>query len=673
MIVMNNKSQLKKSISTSFYEGRYDDGFTILLSLPHHEVVTLESKNKWLDNPVVSNFFWSDFCVKNYEYTFKSLASESILNWYLKDLKQTNDKLNNLLVERHQEAFIKAIKRNRSFLNEVFLTRLVGCSWNSIYSIEILAWGELQNAFVAHQKRISDSWLKIEYQSIEVILSGITQWIDIRFYKGYSDVNNEQLSWVYNFAVNYLFSKKEIETSISEEQFDEVFFNTIHSTQVVGIDTFLEAVFDWIAFETTVLSSYCFDDNFQAIMKDGMLYFDFKSNKVYEDWKHDAERYLVNTKRYYLDALYIYEYQQETGELNIPKGNSEIDEAINHHVYIKNWQSALFLGDLQIRNLKFHGRATHFSKFLGGLITYSANRKKRYEEPMRNFTSKGISWNESLLQTMKEAQKDNVSNMPFPYVYESSEQLITLYKYAIPELTELEIQDLINHFSYSIHSGNTFNPFQLKYSVLETPFLRLGNYVISPTSLFATNDWFYSLGQMALSKYANKSHENERKETAAIMEAELGEKFWEHGWNSKVISEQEASMIDGDIDVFVNDGNSQLLIQLKRTKFKLDLASDYKDSFETDLKASGQLNEAVRMLESNPLPGMKILQNHEKWIVTTSFEGVLSRVDGCLKVNYFDLLWALRNIKFDSLAELKEYIESDKPFKDCRHYLEILN
>lgn len=670
---MTSKTNLKKLISAAFNEGDLSIAFELLLSLPHHEVVTLESKKKWLDNPVVSNFFWRDFCVKNYEYTFNSLSTESILNWYLKDLKQTHEELNILLIERHPEAFIKAIKRNRSFLNLEFLTQLLDYPWNSKYSIDILAFQELNKTFAAHQANIDNEWRTIEQQPTEVILSGVIRWIDVRFYQDYSDLNHEQLTWVYNFAINYLFSKKEIESSISEEQFDEVFFNTIHSTQVVGIDTFLKAVFNWIAFESTVLSSYCFDDNFQATMKEGLLYFDFKSNEAYEDWKRDTERYLVNVKRYFVDALQIYEYQDEKGEPNIPKGNSEIDTSINHHVYIKNWQSALFLGDLQIRNLKFHGRATHFSKFLGGLMSYSANRKKRYEEPMRSFTSKGISWNESLLQTMKEAQNDNVSNMPFSYVYESIEQLITLYKYAIPELTELEIQDLINHFSYSIHSGSPFNPFQLKYSVLETPFLRLGNYVISPTSLFATNDWFYSLGQMALSKYANKVHENERKETATIMEAELGEKFRENGWNSKVISEQEANIIDGDIDIFVNDGKSQLLIQLKRTKFKLDLASDYKDSLETDLKASGQLNEAVKMLESMPMHGMEIMQNHEKWIVTTSFEGVLSRVDGCLKINYFDLLWALKNKKFDSLSELKEYIESDKPFKDCRHYLEILN
>ncbi|MBC9812188.1 hypothetical protein H9Y05_06815 [Crocinitomicaceae bacterium CZZ-1] len=668
---MTNKAELKKSISSAIKVGNLAIAFEQLLTLPHHEVATLLSKNNWLKEKPTSNFFWGEFCLNNFEMVFSSVAQETILNWYLGNPESSNRNLNSMLSTKYPATFIKAIKRNRSFINNDLFTELLDLPWGAEHSADILAWGELHKAFNAYQTEMTDSWLKIEDKSIEVILSGIIYWIDVRFYEDNSPLNQEKLRWVYNFAVNYLFSKKEIVDPKTEEQFDEIFFKTIHSSMVNGIDRFLMVISDWIEFETTILSSYCFDDNFQATLKDGMLYFDFKSNEKYEEWRKGTERYLVNAKRYFVDALQIYKYQDEKGELNIPKGNSEIDEAINHHIYIKNWQSTLFLEDLMIRNLKFHGRATHFSKFLGGLIPYAVNRKKRYEEPMRSFISQGISWNESLLQTMKEAENDNVSNMPFPYVYESVEQLIMLYKYAFPELTELEIQDLINHFSYSIHSGNIINPFQLKYSVQETPFLRLGNYVISPTSLFATNDWFYSLGQMALSKYANRTHENERQETASLMEIELGKMFKEHEWKSMVISEQEASKIDGDIDIFVNDGNSQLLIQLKRTKFKLDLASDYKDSLETDLKASGQLNEAVRMLEANPLQGMEILNNHERWIITTSFEGVLSRVDGCLKVNYFDLLWALRYKKFDSLDELKEYIEADKPFKDCRYYLEL--
>jgi hypothetical protein len=112
---------------------------------------------------------------------------------------------------------------------------------------------------------------------------------------------------------------------------------------------------------------------------------------------------------------------------------------------------------------------------------------------------------------------------------------------------------------------------------------------------------------------------------------------------------------------------------LKRTKFKIDLASDYRDALETDLKASGQLNQAVEFLSNDNITGLEIMPNHSKWIVTTSFEGVLTHIDDCLKVNYFDLIWALLFKQFNSLEELKIYIENDGPFNECKFLLDELN
>lgn len=669
---MNNKAELKKSISDAFKQGDFTFAFEHLLLLPHHEVATLLSKNKWLQDKRISSFFWSEYCLNNHKLVFGGLSSETFINWYLSDLGSTIEELNALLISNHPAAFVKGIKRNRSFLNESFLKKLTDLPWKPKYSVEILAWQELSDAFSTLQSNIENSWHRIEQLSSEIIVSGIIHWIDVRFYQDYSDLNHEQLRSVYNYAVSYLFSKKEITSQVTEGQFDDIFFETIHSSSLDSIDTFLNSINDWQKFETTVLSSYCFDNNFEATMKDGILEFNFKSDEVYEAWKKDTERYLVNAKRYFVEALQIYDCQDQAGELEIPQGESEIIGNINQGLYIKNWQSTLFLGDLQLNNLWFKGRAVHCSKFLGGLMSYSVNRQWRYNGRMREFGLSGYDWNHSLLYTMQGAQAEGVENNPVPYIYESLKGITSLYNHAIPELSEDEIQDLINHFSYTLKSGREIDPFRIGYSVIETPFIKIGEYVLSPTSLFASNDWFFSFGQRVMTLYANKHHLKERNQTAAAMESELGKKFEQHGWKVKVISQQESNHIDGDIDLFVNDGKTQLLIQLKRTKFKLDLASDYKDTLQTDLKASGQLNEAVNSLELNPLPGMEILENNEKWIVTTSFEGVLSRIDGCFKINCFDLLWALKHKKMSSLDELKTYMESDGPFIDCRHYLEVL-
>lgn len=667
---MMNKKELKGFISEAFKQGNYCDGFHKLLSLPHFELASLLNKNKWLEQLDISNYFWDEYCLEHHTSVFSCPSSETILNWYFK-CDNPNSNLEEILVETYPYSFVKAIKRNRVFIDNASLNRIRSYKWSEEFSADILAWIELNKEHHKLQNEIAKTWDAIQLKNETTLLSAIVYCIDNGFLKNYTDANHEALRQVYNYALSYSFSKFNKIHAVNEAQFDEEFIKVLGSPEIIKVAAFLNKAAEWINFESTVFSSYCFDDNFYASLKEGGLSFNFKSEKQYETWKRDTERYLINNKRYFVEAIQIYNHQEEAGELDIPSGRNEVDENINHTLYVKNWQSILFLQDLSIRNLIFKGRSVHVSRFLSGLMSFAINRQFRYVEPMRISIKQGENWLKAYISNLQKANNQGVSNSPMPYIYLTQNELVGIYKSAIPELEANEIQDLINHFSYTLQCNKRFDPFLIKYAVVEAPFLKLGDYVFTATSFFATNDWFYSIAQRALYLYTNNHHNNERNETAAIMEQELGNSLSELGFKVKVISDKEASKIDGDIDIFVNDGKSQLLIQLKRTKFKLDLASDYKDALETDLKARGQLNEAVEFLKLNPIDGMEILPNHKKWVVTTSFEGLLSEVDDCVKVNYFDLLWALKHMKFSTISELIEYIKADRPFLDCRHYLDL--
>jgi hypothetical protein len=93
------------------------------------------------------------------------------------------------------------------------------------------------------------------------------------------------------------------------------------------------------------------------------------------------------------------------------------------------------------------------------------------------------------------------------------------------------------------------------------------------------------------------------------------------------------------------------MIQLKRTYFRTTLKDAFYESVQSDRKAAQQLNDGIDFLNTDSsifqLKGEPV-----KWIVSTSFENVLTEIDGCLKVNYFELIWMLRNQEFDSLREL---------------------
>ena len=121
--------------------------------------------------------------------------------------------------------------------------------------------------------------------------------------------------------------------------------------------------------------------------------------------------------------------------------------------------------------------------------------------------------------------------------------------------------------------------------------------------------------------------------------------------------------MDGDIDIIVEQDNTVLLIQLKRTYLLLTPKDVYYESIMIDRKAAQQLNDAEVWLNKPndiySMEGKKVF----KWIVTTSYEGVLSDVNGCCKVNYFDLLATIRHRKPSSLLQLIANINDDTLLK----------
>lgn len=672
-----NKKEFKASVSEAFKSKNYREAFNKLLTLSHHEIAHLLNKRKWLKKSDISNFFWSQYCLEYHELVFTKASSETILNWYFK-CKKPNSTLEEMLVDSYPATFVKAIKRNRAFIDSKTLERIKNYKWPEQFSVDVLAWIELNKEHHRLQNEIAKAWDEIPLHDEGSILSALVSSIDVQFFYKFDDANHEKLRQVYNYSLVFAFSKFKKFNPPRVEQLYESFYEVIKSTQIIKVDNFIMNVASWIDFESTFLSSYCFDDNFLPVLRNGKLDFDFKSRKEYELWLKDTERYLVNTQRYLVEAMQIYDYQDEMGELDIPKGRSEMYENINHNLYLRSWQSTLFLKDLNIENLISPQQEVHSTKCLQALMSFAFNRRFRYIEHMKALLNRGLIWFNACIHNLKVASDSKIKIPPSPILYLSKQELIDIYKDSLRNpkdgkllLEDGEIQDLIYHFSYVLKSGEKFDPFRIQYSVMESPFLRLGSNIFIPISFFATNNWFYSIAQRGLGIYANQFHEQKRTETAGDMEKKLGESLEKHSWQVKVIEDKETNKIDGDIDLFVDDGKTQLLIQLKRTKFKLDLASNYKDALETDLKARGQLNDAVEFLKLNPIDGMPILSNHEKWVVSTSFEGVLSEVDGCVKVNYFDLIWALKYKKFSTIKELIEYIKADRPFLDCRHYLDM--
>jgi hypothetical protein len=664
---MNKKKSIKNAISEAFKTGNFTVAFDGLLKLEHYEVADFLTKSKILEQQEESEYFWNEYCVQHCESVFSNKSSETILTWYLKDLNKTNEVLNELLTSKFPDKFIKAIKRNRAFLSKGFLKRIDKHNWHFKYGIELHAWAELKKAHQQLQDEITSAWETIKSEDVHKLLSVLTIWVESRFSSTEKAEEQESIRWVYNYALSFILSNKTIDEQPSTHEFDDLFIRSYYAPESIKIKAFIERIREWLVFETTILTSYCFDDNFEAVWKNERLAFDIVSAEMHQKWSEGTNRYLVNEKRYLMAVIDYFNRNQTT----IPKGRREIDREINKDFLISQIRTSIILKDLQIVSVKFKN-TIFFSRLVNDLNSYSKNRKKNYLIPVMTGVLSGKRWIDSYIYNLYLAELTGITNSPLAYIYEKKEEFIELFHQSTEGRIESELEDMISHFSFGYWQSRDFNPFNIQYSVLETPFVNLGSYIFTPMSLFGSNDWFYSVIQRGLRIYSNSWHKSELEKSSKEIEKFLAQEFEDKGFSATVISDKQSNQIDGDIDLFVNDGKTQILIQLKRTRLKLDLAADYKEMMEVDLKASGQINEAIKSIKEDASVGLEILDNHKKWIVTTSFERVLTEIDGCLKVNYFDLLWALRYLKFDSLDDLVKYVEEDRPFRDNLGYLNQL-
>lgn len=666
--VMKKKEQLKNSVSEAFKSGNYSLAFDLLLTLEHYEVADYLSKNDIVNLPKVKNFFRDKYCLEHFEASFLGKSSEIILNWYLKDLSKVNHALNQQLVSEIPDIFIKIIKRNRAFLNEDFYLSIQDLIWSKNYEVDINAMLIIKNEHYRLQELITKGWKKIENLGFYNLLCYVILWMEEQFSITEDPGTQERLRSIFNYSISFLFSKIKPIQPLDENGFDRLFIESIYKPEKNKIDFFLCRINEWLEFELTILTSYCFDDNFVANDENGEIQFDFSSQEEYVQYQNDTNRYLVNERRYLRYAAEIMNVQLEDGTLQIT-GSDEEAQNLNGYLHLQYLKLIMILSDLEIDQVTFKGNKSGFKKLIHGLITYSYNRQNRYSNSMRNMIFQGLQWHEAYFRNIQNSVSQEITNAPLAYIYEDRKEIISFFLNAADFLDEQEIENMISHFTYSFTSTYTFDPFRIRYSVWETPFLNIGNMIFTPMCFFTSNDWFYGMVQRGLRIYSNNYHENEKRKTSRKMEDHLAKNFEKMNFNSFVFT--ESSKIDGDIDVFVNDGKTQLLIQLKRTRLKLDLAAEYREQLETDLKGSGQINQAILSLKENPELGIAIYEHPVKWVVTTSFERVLTEIDGCLKVNYFDLIWALRNVQFNSLADLVKYIEGDRPYRDCISLLDI--
>lgn len=598
-----------------------------------------------------------------FQHIFQSKYSDELLHEYFQHSKSKHSDYEAKLISEYPDAYIQAIRVNQVFLRDDRIEELIAVAsesrfklhqevWSSLYSKENAIWTSICNKLDA----ISDI-------SLSDVLTQTTIWLENERFANSSDQDVHHLASTYSRFINLYLNKYACnDVVLNIEEFNNRFINKINSTSVINesLSQLLSKISEWVSFYDITINPYCFDMNIDVVIEDKNVYL-IQSKETQKKWKLDGLRYDVNHVQYTKYASEITQIAINEGRVSIPKGRIKEDYKINLENFKKEWQLRLLLDDLSIESLVFGNQKFPSTTLFRPFLALATNNLHRYEKHLKKYSTKSKDWITAFMKAHRSLVKKDITI--HPYYITTKKEYLNIISDATNISSEKAAKAAVDLLSIKIKTKR-INKLHLKYNVWIKPFIRFGEVLFCPTMFVANNDWFYA---SAIASLENMDYnDDERKKTSDNMEQKLGKVFSSKSWKVKVTNVKEASNINGDVDVIVEDGGTVLFIQLKRTKLRLNPQDAYNETVMVDRKAKQQLNDAERFLTvPNNIYNLKG-RDPIKWIVTTSYEGILSEIDGCVKVNYFDILHALRNYKLKSLNDLVSFMMNDDILKS--HY-----
>ena len=580
---------------------------------------------------------------KNFELLFQSNSAIQLLHNYFCRYKVSLNPFELKIAKEFPDIYIQSIRLNQVYLRENRIDFLCNLNFEDSHKLHQKVWKCIHEEEQKRWNYIYENISALLNTPLTEILCQTVIWLEESRFKMSNVQQMTHLGSVYSFFVEYLFSEfpekryeiKEIEPLIiclnnAVNKLD-VNDSGLNENPVFKI---LPNISIWVEFKDAIIIPYSFDLNIEPQEIDGAIFLN-QTPESYYHWKLDGERYAFNQNNY----------------INRAKQNIEVNSFDNETEMLIS-ACTMFLSDLQIRNFQLVNVKVDIRK--GVELFLEASRRKLYIY-MSSFVDYAITFN-SWVESYSIFTHHNNNRITgyIPFLFANSNEFRSLISFSSDDL----INDIFQIFGFESSPKLRFNRFNLKYNVWTNPLLKINDRVFCPDIFFAENQWIYSFAQNAL------SGEHIQTDTKQL-EKYLGEEFEKKDWKVKITSDKESNLMNGDVDIFVEDENALLYIQLKRPSFRLNLKDAYNESINSDLKAYSQLNLAEEFLSlDNPIYEAK--SKPIKWIVSTSFENIQKLFYGCRKINYFEILNVLRSAKFQTLSEFISIIENDKLLKNTK-------
>lgn len=449
----------------------------------------------------------------------------------------------------------------------------------------------------------------------------------------------------------------------------------------------LELVSNWRSFKSFI-STVSFDLNYKLDLSKGVASFSPKSVAKALQWELNGQKY-HHLYQYYQEKGYENTEQLlQAGVLKIPKLNTAWG-SYNARLNADTNAVDLLVDTLCIKGFdsKNDGHADiSIASLIGIMGGFHTNAQRRYTDPTDNLLNRSIwDWRERLTWQAKAAVQNNTFN--FSLRWDTLQEWKDILNNK--QTTKAEL-DVLTEILATDYTGNAqkraFNRFlPVSLSLMATPFIKLDNFVFSFSNIFGElSQSGFAIIESALEKKSNHRKKLSGKETAE-MEAKLAQLFKANGISSHLAHSQqykestEKGCLSGDIDLMVYESGVLFIIELKRTKLRLNLEAAWLEAVTINHKATQQLEKHKQLLALNPAFFQEKLQLEEGFdfsavklvplIITTSFEDdgeFYGENQDIQKITFYELMKLLgesdvqlmREHKLNPLEELKKMIES---------------
>jgi hypothetical protein len=318
--------------------------------------------------------------------------------------------------------------------------------------------------------------------------------------------------------------------------------------------------------------------------------------------------FLENNKlQAWYDFYRVLAYELVQHEISINPGfiknTMGIDYEMNLEGAIRNSIARLIADDYSFIQSSLHGVPSE--SLLTIMNGYVSNAWGRYVTPMDklNYVNpKG--WIKNMGVVVKfhgDYSKDSNDRRlsAFPSRFASEEQILFMINDNL-KASQNYSKQLLNLLSFDVEKVTYVDRLRPVFNLAGKPFIKLNNHYFAFNGILGESNSQVNLLVSVMDSNA-KAHSEVTKSEVELLEKTVASFFSEVGF-ANVVSSIEYKAADGtqgDFDLAVYENGVLLLVELKRSKFRLHL-SDVNDEYENSLKkASSQLSKAQKYISEN--------------------------------------------------------------------------